>query len=42
MQKHSGTIAVVWSALALRIVSVVWIAWLKPEEGKIRLEEEDA
>jgi hypothetical protein len=41
VQKHSGTIAVVWWALALRVVSVVWIAWLKPEEGKIQLEDDE-
>lgn len=41
VQKHAGTIAVVWFALALRIVSVVWIAWLEPEGG-IRLEEDEA
>lgn len=41
VQKHSGTIAVVWWALVLRVVSVVWIAWLQPEEGKIQLEDDE-
>lgn len=41
VQKHSGTITVVWWAFALRVLSVVWIAWLKPEEGKIQLEDDE-
>lgn len=40
VQKHVGTIAVVWAAFGLRVVSVVWISLLQPDQGAIRLEGE--
>lgn len=40
VQKHVGTTAVVWAAFGLRVVSVVWIALLRPDQGAIRLEDQ--
>lgn len=42
IQKNLGTVVVVWSAFLLRVVSVVWIALLQVDQGKIRLDEEEA
>ena len=41
VQKNLGTVVVVWLAFLLRMLSVIWIASLQVDEGKIRLDEEE-
>jgi hypothetical protein len=41
IQKHLGTVVVVWLAFILRVISVVWIGLLQADQGKIRLDEEE-